>query len=476
MEVVLQMSTVPLPYSNVDARIAAQLRRIQEDEFDGLQSNKDDLKKLHDILNRLTKRTINKGVRLHLIYEHETMDNDAQYESHRTKIDTRIIYSPTICLTTPVRRSTFNNLCDTVHLYSILSRRTTRTDVPQHNHTDSIEPPQQSGAGAGAGAVADVRNLGNVGLQYALSNDSPELCIPTSVRIIFPTWFTGKPSEHRDVPNELPVSPQIFAYLDNISVYKAEWMYRTFFRILHAQARRDQSLSKSVHHALQYGIFVPPWMPKKLRCGSQNPHYIGEGTLLDIRLQRTTKGRVRLLLVLAAFWQEEPQFSQQLIRYLRDNADRLYEKHQFKETRKPEDKRRRKRIRTDGPLGVPGNDDPTTGNINSVPRTSSRDTSPQAVQHSRPSQRVLAPLHNAASSHSRSWPGFNVYAVHNGTPIVCCAGRECRMRDNPGAQKIAVDGSEDGFTSKCTSCRRPMHHLCGQGEDMEDRDCPDCAL
>lgn len=461
-----------LPYSDAEERIAKQKRRIDTDYADGLEVNNNDLKKLHLILDRLQRQVAKKGIRLHLLYEHETLDPSARFESNRTKIDTRVLFSPTICLATSIRKSTFTQISDCLHVFSLASRQEATPDdatLPQsqqqpHKHL----PPQHSNAGA----VAAVRNLANVGIQYALSNNSPELCIPSSIHIRFPKWFTGKRTDSKASTTTLSVSPYIFSFLDSISIGIAEWLYRTFFRVLHAQARCHPTLRPFVHTSLQYAIFIPPWMPKTLRAGSHPPQYIGEYTLPDIRHQKTTTGRKRLLLILTAFWQYEKDMSELLLRFLRENYERLHEKHIFKSANKPADLRRAKRLRPEP--------DPSGTFVDEQEQIDVARASPQHLPHQTDSHQAVpdVTISNATPVLHQPLPvtsdGHKIFAVLNNVSIVCCAGTACRLQDNEGAQAVAGENGSDGFSSKCSSCQNPMHHMCGSGDEMGSRICPSC--
>lgn len=421
-----------LTYTNFDQRIAGQLRRIDQGQCDGLQHESRDLQNLHLLLNKLQRRNGNKGIRFHLLYEHELVDINAQTLPSRRKVDTRILFSPTVCLSSNVRERTFMQICDVLHFYALISSNTSQAgnaSLPQKTTSRQLQSVHNGGA------VSQLRNLHNIGLQYALSDESPSLCYPSSVTITFPSWFTGKAATALRSTKEMDVNQSIFSYLDIPLQPKVEWLYRTFFRILHAHARKDAEFGSCTHPSLQYSIFIPPWLPKVFMCGTGYSHYVGEWCLPDLRHQKTKEGRIRLLLILSAFWQKEPAMSESLLRFLRDNADTLYQKHLHQQAQKPVDGRR-KRKRTTLP----------------------------------PSE-VVIPQHSTVS---RVADGVSIFAVVNGIDISCCAGLQCKLQENENAQVIYSPDRQHGFSSKCESCQRPMHHICGQGDDMDARFCPDC--
>lgn len=335
-----------LPWPGADARINHQLSLVKNaPQHHALAHVKAELSCLLRLLDML-QRTCAPRCRFHLLMETENgTDNVHGTVLTRSGVDLHTLFSPTITTDNDMKRLSLVQISDALHVLKLLSA------------PSDVLTTFQSASDAVVQTMNDASNLANAMAQQlsppidqdvlppppAPSTPNfanvPELYLPPKVHVHLPYWFpcNDYSNETRYLQDRVDVSRKSFEQFSSFSIEESQWLYRTFFRFIHAQGKKRMNTPKKrvVSFSLNYAEFTPPWIARKIVCGHEWVT-IDKGVLPDLRNQKSIHGRKRLLFILAAFAEKEVGLARDLLKYILANKEELMER-----TIRPRAKRRR---------------------------------------------------------------------------------------------------------------------------------------
>ena len=330
-------------------RIEAQRKALDTGCIEGL---KQDMTAIQNVLNDLVtvqQNSISSG-RFHVLYEVESSVRQSS-----SSLELFVLFSPTIDPHKEEGNYTLNALSHYISMNTVLKRWTDSRGIPrsltknlvpspnnglEHRHSDrSYKEPRQLSS-------PDTASLGanNDSVVPDVNRDNhirvTSLHIPSSTSVVFPNWFPTAPQDiklasadmfyRQDSTIAVTIHPCNYDFFEPHLEW-IPWLYRTFFNMLQCEARNVLTLPKRqlLGSNLRYGSFTPPWLKMKLMCGKHVAHIASRENdriqLPDLHNAHSIHGRIRLLMVLAAFKQFEVGLASDLLDYIMDNKEQLKE-------------------------------------------------------------------------------------------------------------------------------------------------------
>ena len=255
--------------------------------------------------------------KLHLIVEWENDNIERQSSEGFSHYRFRPLFSPTISADTQPGIEATRLLVQSLTRFSIISKSGNSAE-PNEPQEVQQTPRQQNEVLPSLASVPDNINHERQRRGTRSTSDcnvtSPD-DIPTHVTTLKPSWFpTTSPLDDSTFRStSLTVSSQPYFAFKRLPLRSVLWIYSTTFRLLHKYFKPTcPHLSKS----LIYGEFTPPWLRHSILVIGEDPIYIQNAQLPDLRNERTKMGHKRISLLLAAFKEREAEFAGNLITWL----------------------------------------------------------------------------------------------------------------------------------------------------------------
>lgn len=223
------------------------------------------------------------------------------------------------------------------------------------------------------------------------SSSALEIEVPESVTVSPPAWFPASRSNSSSTEpgsgtsrgsaacggsaSVVTVLVSTYRHFSMLNNDEMKWFYRSAFRMMHNRLKRT---IPSLPPCVSYSMFTPPWLrPTLVTSDASAKATLDEVTIPDLRAHASTYGRRRITLLLAAFYEHEPDMCRTLMDWLYVNRKLLVERYRAKASgtaaavgggaaranAPPQQQERRKKERVQAPpAGAKGHGDATTAN------------------------------------------------------------------------------------------------------------------
>lgn len=238
-------------------------------------------------------------IRLHFFAEMD-ISSGSEEGSNTMTSELVTLFSPTVSLESPARSNAILPIAESLSVFQGLS-----TPVQPYSTTESnVSNPREAYSHTeGECTSADNSDYGCV--------------IPSSIPMTFPTWFPCKETIVDFETDSLNINPVTLGIFQPLSVEDTKTIYTSLFLSANHRAHSMPIYTNcgTQFQSLVYSMFTPPWLKRRLSCGSDSV-LLDEEFLADVRIPRSDQEVRHLLFLLAAFYDYEVAFARPALNYM----------------------------------------------------------------------------------------------------------------------------------------------------------------